>query len=556
MSVTTGEPAADAAPPPAPVPARRFVPVLPPSWHTRLAPSMPAGGWRGWLGALVALAIAAVLRVPNLGRPADFAFDETYYAKDALGLLRFGAEQKMVDDANALILASDGNPDTLNPFAGGPSYVVHPPFGKWVIAAGEAAFGVNPTGWRIGVLICGLIAVVLMARIVRRLTRSNLWGFVAGLLMAVDGLAIVLSRTAVLDNVLMVCVLGAFGALLLDRDRTRAKVAAELGPDGDPESRWPTASSVGPRLGLLRPWRLVAAVLLGLACGVKWSGLWFVVVFGLLTVLWDLGLRRSLGTTRPWFTTLVRDAVPTAVLWVGIALVVYLATWTGWFLADAEHAYYRDWATSSASSVPLVPDALRSLWHYHAEAYRFHTTLSSPHSYSANAWGWPVQARPTSFFYSDAGPCGADKCAQEVLALGNPIIWWAAVLALFHQAWRWAGRRDWRSGAVLAGFLAGWAPWLMFQGRTVFEFYAIVFLPFMIMALTLSLAAVRGAPDVAPVRRPGSLAPTTRNTVGIVLVAVFLAAVIAASWWFYPIWVAEQLTYAQWNLRMWFPSWV
>lgn len=134
---------------------------------------MPVGGWRGWIGALVALAIAALLRVPNLGRPADFAFDETYYAKDALGLLRYGAEQKMVEGANALILASDGNPDTLDPFADGPSYVVHPPFGKWVIAAGEAVFGVNPTGWRIGVLICGLIAVVLMARIVRRLTRDR-----------------------------------------------------------------------------------------------------------------------------------------------------------------------------------------------------------------------------------------------------------------------------------------------------------------------------------------------------------------------------------------------
>ena len=99
---------------------------------------------------------------------------------------------------------------------------------------------------------------------------------------------------------------------------------------------------------------MVAAVLLGLTCGVKWSGLWFVVAFGLLTVLWDLGLRRSLGVAHPWRTTLLRDALPTAVLMVGIVFVVYLATWTGWFLTDT--GYYRDWA---ASAVPAPSPVCR-----------------------------------------------------------------------------------------------------------------------------------------------------------------------------------------------------
>ena len=500
---------------------------------------MPAGGWRGWVGPLVALVVAAVLRIPNLGRPADFAFDETYYAKDALSLLRFGTEQAMRQDANDLLLASDGNPWTVAPFEAGPAYVVHPPFGKWVIAAGEAWLGVTPTGWRIGVLIAGLLAVVAVARIARRLLRSNLWGTVAGLLMAIDGLAIVMSRTAVLDNILMVCVVGAFGALLIDRDRVRRRVAEALPGGTDPSVYF---RDVSPPIPAIRAWRVVAMVLLGLACGVKWSGVWFVVAFGLLTVLWDVGLRRTLGVRSPWITTLWRDALPTAVLWVAVVAVVYVATWTGWLVTDT--GYYRDWAASQASSI--VPDALRSLWHYHAEALRFHTTLTSPHSYSANAWGWPVLARPTSFFYEEEPTCGATKCAQEVLALGNPIIWWAAAVALVHQLWRWAARRDWRAGAVLAGFLAGWLPWLLFQERTVFSFYAIVFLPFTILALTLSLATVRGRAGRSPLR----------NNAGIVAVTAFFVLALMASAFFYPIWTAESIPYELWNLRMWFPSWV
>jgi dolichyl-phosphate-mannose--protein O-mannosyl transferase len=133
-----------------------------------------------------------------------------------------------------------------------------------------------------------------------------------------------------------------------------------------------------------------------------------------------------------------------------------------------------------------------------------------------------------------------------VIALGNPVIWWAAVLALFHQVWRWAGVRDWRAGAALCGFLAGWAPWLAFQERTVFAFYAIVFLPFMVMALTLSLGTVLG---------PAS-ATRERRTNGALAVGLFLLAAIVAAWWFHPIWTGQVITYEQWQMRMWLPTWV
>ena len=139
---------------------------------------MPAGGWRGWLGPS-----SPSLSPPRCEcrtwPPRAFAFDETYYAKDGISLLQFGNEQQFVKDANDIILNSDGNPWTVNPFAGGPEYVVHPPFGKWVIAAGEGCVRRDAHGLAGGVLICGLIAVVLIARIVRRLLRSNLWGTVA-----------------------------------------------------------------------------------------------------------------------------------------------------------------------------------------------------------------------------------------------------------------------------------------------------------------------------------------------------------------------------------------
>ena len=64
----------------------------------------------------------------------------------------------------------------------------------------------------------GSLAILLLARIARRMTRSTLLGCVAGLLLALDGLEFVMSRTALLDIFLMFWVLAAFGCLVVDRD--------------------------------------------------------------------------------------------------------------------------------------------------------------------------------------------------------------------------------------------------------------------------------------------------------------------------------------------------
>ena len=104
----------------------------------------PASGWAGWSGPIAAGVLAADLRLPGLGRPHALVFDETYYAKDALSLLRYGYERKTVEGANELLLSGQSGIFTTEP-----SYVVHPPVGKWAIALGEQLFGATPFGWRI-----------------------------------------------------------------------------------------------------------------------------------------------------------------------------------------------------------------------------------------------------------------------------------------------------------------------------------------------------------------------------------------------------------------------
>ncbi|MGC7215517.1 dolichyl-phosphate-mannose--protein mannosyltransferase, partial [Mycobacteroides abscessus subsp. massiliense] len=92
--------------------------------------------------------------------------------------------------------------------------------------------------------------------------------------------------TALLDVYQALFVVAAFGALIVDRDQVRQRLynAYLEGRIGD--TPW------GPRLGV-RWWRFGAGILLGLACGTKWSGLYFIAFFGVLCIAFDIAARRA-----------------------------------------------------------------------------------------------------------------------------------------------------------------------------------------------------------------------------------------------------------------------
>jgi dolichyl-phosphate-mannose--protein O-mannosyl transferase len=262
-------------------------------------------------------------------------------------------------------------------------------------------------------------------------------------------------------------------------------------------------------------------------------------------------MRRVVGV-RPFEAAVgaAREGLLAFVAIVGTAIAVYIVSWAGWILTDG--GYYRDWgAKNPATGIwAIVPDSLRSLWYYHGQMLSFHRGLTSEHSYQSNAWSWLLQTRPTSFFYESPAPgingCMSEKCAQEVIALGNPIIWWAGAVALLHQSWRWVSQRDWRSGYVVLALLAGWLPWLGFQGRTIFTFYSVVMAPFVCIALAMTLGALLGKANASP----------TRRTAGATAVGVIVSVAVLMAWFFYPIWTAQVMPYDLWHLRMWFDTWV
>ncbi|MHA7239363.1 dolichyl-phosphate-mannose--protein mannosyltransferase [Arthrobacter sp. TMS1-12-1] len=504
-----------------------------------LGASVPGGALR-WVLPLAVAVLAGILRFVRLSDPGSLVFDETYYVKDAYSLLQSGYEREWPETANDSF--NDGIPGVL---LDTPDYVVHPPVGKWMIALGMLLFGSdNAFGWRFSAAAVGTLSVLLLAVVARRLFGSALLGAAAGLLLAVDGHHLVQSRTSLLDIFLSFWLLAAFAALLLDRDDGRRRLATRLAAQAHGDVPSPARLTYGPFLGF-RPWRLAAGVCLGLALGTKWSALPFIAAFGLMAVAWDMNARRVAGVHHWVLGAGLKDGLLAFACLVPVAALTYLGTWTGWFLSS--DAYDRTWAEQNPSEQwGWLPDGLRSLAEYHRSAYAFHQGLGSDHPYEASAWSWLVVGRPTSFFYEKPAGCGAEACSQAVTVLGNPLIWWSGALSLVVLLFFWLGRRDWRAAAILTGVAAGYLPWFLYPERTTFYFYAVAFEPFLVLALVYCLGLVLGGPAADAARRRS----------GIVLVGLFLAAAVALSAYFLPVWTAEVIPYDQWRARMWLPSWI
>lgn len=477
-------------------------------------------------GPLAILALAAFLRLFNLGYPNVLVFDETYYVKDAYSLLTHGVELSWSDSSDAAFANGDASG-----LSNDPSFVVHPPLGKWLIAVGIWLFGTgNPIGWRIVVALFSIASVWLTMKCAERLFKSKAWSLVAGLFYAIDGVGIVLGRTGLLDQILGFFAILAFYFLLRDLDDTSKK----------------------------RPWLFLMGITLGLATAVKWSGLYFLVVFSLYRVLVEVKknyfvhkkLERETDQRLEkqfWIVPSITQALKTFV-WVTIpAFFVYLASWTGWLVTT--NGYDRNYAGHNPATgiLSFIPKTLQSLWHYHVEIYNFHANLHAPHDYASNPLTWPFMLRPTSFFWQErANDClfdsASQNCASAITPLGNPLIWWGAFIASSVLIGSWFRTRDRLTTLIFVGIIAGYLPWLLLMNRTVFEFYVISFLPWVIFILVFGLKTwYENSPK--PKR-------------AFWLISSFIGLIVLVSAFFYPIWTGMWISYDFWRIHMWLPSWI
>lgn len=399
--------------------------------------------------------LAVLLRLPGLGRPGVLVFDEVFYAPDAADLLRWGSEH---------------------------GRAVHPPLGKLLIGGGLAVGGFTPVGWRIASVLAGGVMVGLAADLVRRLTSGWMAAAVGGALVALDGLVHVTSRLALLDIFVALFTTAAVDALV---------ASWQAQPDRRPARRA----------------LLLAAIAVGAAGAVKWSGLALVPL--VVGVGWVIEGRLS-APGRP------RRRGRAAVLVMGLALP---------FL----------FLVSGLGIRALGPDAVTpATWFGEQRSIaEFHQHLRPHNPNAAPAWTWVTQRRPARLFADGcvdhpakaAAPCGPSR---RIIAGANPAVWLIGLLGLVLGVVR-TFRGDEESAIVVAAVALLWAPFAL-SPRSGYSFYAVA-----LVAPLVALALRAAEPWRPSVRRVGGS------------IAVTAAIAMFALLW--PLWTAAPLDHRQLVLR-------
>ncbi len=270
----------------------------------------------------------------------------------------------------------------------------------------------------------------------------------------------------------MFWILAAFGALLMDRDDGRRRLAARLArrPRPPPTAGLPALQLVsGPWLGrpvvarrgrslprACRRHQVVRAVLHA--------------AFGLLTVFWDLSARRIAGI-RGWISGgIIKDGIPAFLSmcpWPepctcprGPAGSSRRMRTTGTGLIRTRRPVGLDSRVPAfAGALPPGSVQLPSGAQFRPPVRGERVDLAGDGPPHVLLLCVPQRRQPR---------LRLANCTSAILSVGNPLIWWSATISLVILLFWWAGRRDWRAGAILAGVAAGYLPWFMYPERTMF----------------------------------------------------------------------------------------
>jgi dolichyl-phosphate-mannose--protein O-mannosyl transferase len=390
---------------------------------------------RPCVGPRAALALCCVvvffgslgLFVWGLGAARDINFDETWYVPTARALIKSGAMM----------------------------HQEHPPLGKLMIAAGMRVFGDNPVGWRAMSALFGsltLIGVLIWAYALLRDLGQALW---ASAITLFDSIVYVQARIAMLDIFLMAfCAFAlAFFTLSLKEKKSPAKSLA---------------------------YAIAMGVCLGLASACKLSGLF--LLGGILAV------RLLIGLLKLWRARF-EDAEE-----------------TDFFAPDAWAALTPINAFLALVAVPALvyfaaylPQLLHegSILEFFAAQRRMiaiMTGSSATHPYSSLWWQWPAMTRPVWYLFHVAGPhasaWSAQVPAQAIVALANPLVFYAGEAAILVAAWRWIVRREVDAMIVTVGFFAQYLPWAI--NPKGLEFFYYYFPSLLCLGPALALVFFRG----------------------------------------------------------------
>jgi len=527
--------------------------------------------------------LSLALRFWGLGRFNTFVFDEVYYAK-------FG-----------------NNYLTHTPFFDG-----HPPLGKYMIGLGiwigshipfwqDEVNGftgsvMSPISYRWMNAFSGSFIPIIVAAIAYQISFRRSFALLAGLFTACDGIFLVESRYALINQYIII-----FGLL----------------------GQWFLLLALAKQRQQRNFWLILSGIAFGASAATKWNGLWFLLGVYLIWILaWGIRWLQSFSLigektqpqlqqeffSHPSFSSDRKKGRKKAFSLSSLTLfsssfskkrTYKIFPYRGSFGTSSKNGQINQISLQNLTQLNLVhiiiylgiiPFITYSLiWiphllldrrygfiEIHRQILLFHGRLggNSPkvHPYCAAWYKWPLMTRPMAYFYQTAQsthealpvmgpplPSGTGKIIYDVHAMGNPFLWWFGVAALLFLVgmlmWQfvipWVRQKrfspptiicvdTWIALFLVINYAANLLPWVKVN-RCVFIYHYMTAVVFAFLAIAWLVDQCLRSYRIG-LRALG--------------VTITFMIVIAFVFWM-PIYLGLPLSPFEYRpMRMWFNSWI
>lgn len=490
--------------------------------------------WFG-TGMIAIFLVSLALRFWGLGRFNTLVFDEVYYAKFANNYL-----------------------------TGTQFFNAHPPLSQYIIAVGIWIGSHLPIGqdtvnsltgslrstWSYRWLnaLTGSFIPLVVGALAYQLNRRKSYALIAALFAAVDGLFLVESRYA-LNNVYLV-ILGLLGQLFF------LKALAKK------QWRWVNLALSG--------------VFFGASACIKWNGLWFLLgIYAIWSAAWVMQWLRTL-VKAPRLLPPGLDVEPVTSPsrvqfrhdnWRLSGSPLHNLTQLNVFQFLLNFAVIPVLTYSLLWIPHLMMNPTPGFWQAQYDILTFHEKIGDGpkvHPYCSRWYSWLLMWRPVAYFYQTARntteqvpaypplPKEAVRVIYDVHAIGNPFLWWLStaaillVLVLLAQrliegaGWKFPlTPPTWSALYLVFAWLANLLPWVRVTRCTFLYHYmgASVF-----SSLALAWLVDNWLHNDKTQYRSASI-------------TVIFFILLAFAFWL-PIYLGLPLSARDYQVRMWFRSWI
>jgi dolichyl-phosphate-mannose--protein O-mannosyl transferase len=358
---------------------------------------------------------AGFLRFFHLGTIEKYIFDETYYVKDSIHLWKYGHEK---------------------------GFVVHPPFGKWLIGIGIHLFN-DPFGWRFMSALFGTLTIFLIILLIKRLFNNNVIALISGLFLAFDTVNISMSRVAMLD--IFVCFFALLSVYLFTFKKNIIYI-------------------------------LLTGIAIGLCISCKTIGVFLLLSFLILLLI-----------KKKWKSSII--------LCIS-SVITYFLSWWGWFFTHKGYDRYSyiNNIFNSRNFISKTLTALGSFFHYQKDMIVTAADITEKHSYGSAPYQWFFNIRPTQMYYAETNCSVGGKmiaCVQDVVALNNPALYLLSIIAIIFLVILFIKHKNYKLLLILMPIIVFYIPWFAFFKRTMFEFYLTPLTPFIAATIPIAISYLK-----------------------------------------------------------------